>query len=307
MAASKKNKQLTPEQVLSFLSSGGSFTDLSSKVSDKDLLRVLVGNPELLTGFRQQSQSLADQSGLDTYDTDRTYYDPQQLAIEVVNPTEEKWRQISTAYPNQWKFVNDFFDKVRASGNNPATADALIEEQKLRAKDYGLDETTASTLVESLKGDRDSFLKDELDKLRREEAENYKAWTKQRQDLGIKAGESASQTIFGKSTGFGDLYSLPDPKETFAALAKRRAGEEIKTPTPKPLRGTLGKGSKGYKNTEKQQEQLAKINKKVIADRSQFERGYMQELEKRGKIKSTPYQEALKKVIPSVLLKKALG
>ena len=308
MAPSKKNaKQPTAEEVLAYLSSGGGFTDLGEKVSTKNLLSALVTNPSLLSGFREAAQGEAADAGLDSYESDRFYYDREQVAREIVNPTEQKWRQISTAYPNQWRFVQDYFDRVRASGNNPATADALIEEHRARAKDYGLDDNTASSLIESLKADRDSFLKDEVDKSRREEAENYKSWLKQREDLGLKEGQSAAQKLFADKTGFGELYDLPDPKETFAALAKKRAEESIKMPTAKPLRGTLGKGSKGYKNTEAQTKALAEMNKKVLADRSQAERGYLQELEKRGKAKSTPYQEALKKVIPAVLLKRTLG
>jgi hypothetical protein len=297
--------KLTPEQVMALLSSGSEFTDLNKKFSDKDLLRLLVTNPEIIQGFKGQAQVYGEAAGLDSYDDNRTYYDPQQVEFDIVNPTEQKWRQISTAYPQQWRFVQDYFNRVRAAGNNPATAAGLLEEQRARAKDYGLDDATAGTLIESLKSDQDKFFQDEVEKNRRLDAENYKSWLKQREDAGLKAGESYSQKVFEAKTGFGELYDLPDPKQTFAQLAKKRAEETFEKPIY--TGGTLSKGSKGFKNAEAQAKKLAEMNKKVVADRSQFERAYMMELEKKGKAKSTPYAEALKKVIPSALLKKALG
>jgi hypothetical protein len=299
--------KLTAEQIMALLSSGSSFTDLNKKFSDKDLLRALVTNPNLIQGFREQAKVYEDAAGLDTFDPEREYYNSQQFDLENINPIEERWREISAAYPNQWRFVQDYFGRLRAAGNNPATADALIEEQRSRAKDFGLDDATAGALVESLKVDRDRFQQAEVEKDRKRQAENYKGWLKQREDAGLKAGESYQQKVFAEKTGFGELYDLPDPKQTFAALAKKRAEESIAMPVAKELRGTLGKGSKGFKNAEAQAKKLAEMNKKVVADRSQFERAYMMELEKKGKAKSTPYAEALKKVIPSALLKRALG
>jgi hypothetical protein len=304
---SSKSGSLTQQQVMALLSSGMSFTDLSKKFGSKELINVLISNPDLISGFRNQAEADAAASGLDRFDPNSKYYDANQVEKDITNATEQKWYQMSTAYPKQWKFVSDFFDKLRASGNNPATADALVNEHFAMAKDYGLDDATKNALLEPLKSDRDMFMKDEIEKNRRLASENYKAYMDQRKSLDLQAGESVAQKIFKERTGFGELYDLPDPKETFAALAKKRAAEFAPEKKARELRGTLGKGSKGIKNVAAQTKQLAEMNKKVVAERSRFERAYMLQLEKQGKGKSTPYQEALKKVVPSILLKKALG
>lgn len=305
-------KKLSEQQILQYILQGGSPSDLEDVGVDMgQIIVTLVKNPEVLSGFRAQAETVG--SALESFNPDETYYDPTEILLDpsYSNPIQDKWESVSQTDFDAGVVAAGYLQSILETGNNPAEYDKIYKDSFDNAVNAGMTAEKATILLDELEAERDTFYRTQKEVQRKVAAKNYDAFQKKRGELKLGAGETAQENIFKKLTGLPELIDLPDPKSTFAELAKKKAAEVVPAPEEavklakaNAPRGTLGRGSKGGAATVAK---AALAGKKAETDRAQFERAYLMEVEKAGKTKSTPYQEAVKKLLPQILAKKKLG
>lgn len=305
-------KKLSEQQILQYILQGGSPSDLEDAGVDmSQIIVTLVKNPEVLSGFRQQAETVG--SALESYNPSETYYDAAEVELDPSyrNPIKDKWLDVARTNLEAAGVAKAYFDAVESVGNDPSKQEKISVDALSLANSLGIPPDEAAVLVDNLDADRDTYYRTENEVKRKVASKNYDAFQKKRSELKLGAGETAQENIFKKLTGLPELVDLPDPKATFAELAKRKAAEVVPAPEEavklakaNAPRGTLGRGSKGGAATVAK---AALAGKKAESDRAQYERAFLMEVEKAGKAKSTPYQEAVKKLLPQILAKKKLG
>jgi len=306
MSGGKKKKELTEQQIIQYILSGGSPKDLED--AGVDMTKILVSiaaNPNVLSSAREQANTYG--SALESYNPDETYYDPQEVKLDPSyrNDIKDKWLQASKTNPEAAGLAAAYFQSVEDTGNDPSQHLKIRTDlERIAVDGMGMPLDQFNVLADALESERDIYYRTENDVKRKIAAKNYAEFQSSRNKLDLESGETAQQGIFRKLTGLPELYDLPDTKTTFAELARKGAVEAVPEAKVVPARGTLGRGSKGGAAT------LAKraiAEKQVTADRSRYESAYMRAVEKAGKSKSTPYNEAVKKLIPQILAKRKLG
>lgn len=312
MASKKKTSKFSEQQILQYILQGGSPADLEDAGIDMNQIVVaMLKNPEILSGFRAQAETVG--SALESFNPDETYYDPTEIGLDpsYVNPIKDKWLDVSRTNVEAAGVAKAYFDAVQSVGNDPSKQTQIRMDAESLANSLGISPEDSVTLLDNLEADRDIFYRTEKEVERKVAAKNYDAFQKKRSELKLGAGETAQENIFKKLTGLPEMVDIPDPKTTFAELAKKKAAEVVPAPEEavklakaNAPRGTLGRGSKGGAATVAK---AALAGKKAESDRSRYEQAFLMEVEKAGKTKSTPYQEAVKKLLPQILAKKKLG
>jgi len=284
-------RDLSDSAILSLLLGGTSASDLTkrTKVTQRDIARALLTNPDVFA----QLQGSATSAGrkYEKYDPSRYYYDAKLVEQSNVNPITERWRSLAGSDPASALLAQEYFKTVLGEGNNPSLQQAIRDKaQEFAVGGLGMDSAVASGLLDALEEDRDKFFTEELNRRRNLEEANYKAFQRGREDLKLAEGESATEAIFGKATGLGGLAKAPSPKLSFKEQAAQLATERY-VPQAKGRSADVA-------------ERIALPQAGNVAA---FEKAFLGELKKRGKEKSSPFKEAVKKLLPSMLTKKELG
>ena len=288
MAGGKRD--ISDKSIIALLLGGTSAAQLQkkTKTTQRDIARALLSNPEAFAAL--QGSSIREGRKFETYDPSRFYYDP-QVEQSIVNPITDKWRATASSDPNTAFLAQEYFKAVVGQGNDPAKVDALrTKAEEIGVNVLGMDKGVASNIVSLLEEDRDKFFTEELNRRRRLEEENYKAFSRGRADLKLEEGQGAQEAIFGKATGLGELQGVPSPKYTFQRQAQELAAKQF-IPQAKGRTADVAE----------------RIALPQAGNLAAYEKAFMGELKKRGKEKSSPFKEAVKKLLPSVLAKKELG
>lgn len=288
-------KNLTPQQILQYLLSGGDIETLAKEgdVSQRQLLQVLVTNPEVFTAFREQARGTA--AGLDRFDP-TSWYSADEA--EPVNYITEQYAAMEEPARN---LAFDYFNDVAKAGANPIR---LAEIQKYYedptiAESYGIPNEAKFLLMEKIKEDAPKWFSEELQTQRTKNEKNYKAFQAQREGLDVRQGESALSAALRKTTGFGELADVPDPRLTFADVAKKRAEQLYVSERQKKIekmpvtRVDEFMGSKEYKK-------LAQGSAAKQKSREIYEKAFLEMAMKKGGKKATPYSESIKKMLPAI-------
>jgi hypothetical protein len=163
------------KDIIQFLLSGGSYEDIKGKYNKGQMIAALLKNPDAIEKLQKQG---AEQGA--KYAT----YNPSELydTNAGLNATELKYYNMDDKYKG---LVTDFFDVVRASGNNETQVSMFktgltLDRNKTAAK-YGMNAGEFDTLLNQLEKDRKSFASNEGSR----QKANMSAFYKQRQKLGI--------------------------------------------------------------------------------------------------------------------------
>lgn len=295
---SSNKPKLTDEQVIQYILIGGDLNNLAKEtaVTQRQLLRVLVTNPEILQAFQGQAQADTFYGGLDTFQENKWYADqaPEENYVQV------QYDQMEPAARN---YATDYFNDYRTAGGNPirlAELDKIYNDPATVEARYGIPQNAYAVLFEKIKEDAPKWYSQDLEVQRRNRDINYKGFQSRRKEADILAGETGAMAAMRQTTGFGELTNLPSPTQTFAEVAGKRAREKY-TPEFKPdLKGksasTVDRAISALTESPKFKEESAE----AARQRALFERGFLKAAgEKAGK-KGTPYTETVKKILPFI-------
>jgi len=295
--ASKK-PQLTDQQVLQYILVGGDLGNLGKQtsVTQKQLLRVLVTNPQVLQAFQAQSQADTFYGGLDTFAPSKWYSE----SSPDVNYIQAQYDQMEESARN---YATDYFNAYKLAGGNPirvAELDKLYGDPTLVQENYGIPQEAYNLLLEKVKEDAPKWYSQELEVQRKNQDTNYKAFQSRRKEADILAGETGAMAAMRQTTGFGELTDLPSATQTFAEVARTKAAEKYKPEFKPDTKGksatTMDRAFTAAAETPKYKQESSKANRQ----RALFERGFLKAAgEKAGK-KGTPYTETVKKILPFI-------
>lgn len=300
---------LTYEQIMRYLMSGGDIDTLVSEgnVSQKQLLEVMVRNPEIFSSVRSESRRQV--AGLDKFRPNSWYSAETSPYQPEVNEVDYEWAQMEE--PAR-ALAGDYFARVAEAGNNPIRV-AEIEKyfsDPTVIEGYGIDPSAKFLILDKLKKDAPRWYSRQLEVERKNEEiqrrnmeTNYKAFQEQRKQLGVRSGESALAAALRTRIGLPELADVPDPSRTFADVASTMAGEKYKSKELEKNKARVTSASLadwyqrgGVKADKKLQQSLAETEKQ----RKGFERGFVRAAEKKLGKGATPYTEAIKKLLPRI-------
>lgn len=295
--ASKK-PQLTDSQILQYILVGGDLGELSKQtsVSQKQLLRVLVTNPEVVSAFQQQAQADTFYGGLDTY-TPNKWYAEQAPEVNYIE------QQYNTMEEPAARFANDYFNDYRLAGGNPirvAELDTIYNDPATVEARYGIPKESYSLLFEKIKEDAPKWYSQDLEVQRKNKDTNYKAFQSRRKEADIRAGETGAMAAMRQTTGFGELTNLPSPTKTFAEVAKAKAREKYAPEFKPDLKGksvsTVDRAITAAVESPKFKQEA----EKSARQRALYEKGFLQAAKEKAGKKGTPYTETVKKILPFI-------
>lgn len=294
----KKKPDLTDQQILQYILVGGDLGELSKQtnVSQKQLLRVLVTNPEIVSAFQQQAQADTFYGGLDTFAPEKWYSE----SSPEVNYVQAQYDQMEEPARN---YATDYFNAYKLAGGNPirvAELEKLYNDPAIVQQNYGIPQEAYSLLFEKVKEDAPKWYSQELEVQRKNADANYKAFQSRRKEADILAGETGAMAAMRQTTGFGELTDLPSPTQTFAQVARTKAGEKYKTEFKPDIKGksasTVDRAFTAAAETPKYKQESAENARK----RALYERGFLKAAAEKAGKKGTPYTETVKKVLPFI-------
>ena len=296
--ASKK-PDLTDQQILQYILVGGDLGELSKQtnVSQKQLLRVLVTNPEVVSAFQQQAQADTFYGGLDTFAPEKWYSE----SSPEVNYVQAQYDQMEEPARN---YATDYFNAYKLAGGNPirvAELEKLYNDPAIVQQNYGIPQEAYSLLFEKVKEDAPKWYSQELEVQRKNADVNYKAFQSRRKEADILAGETGAMAAMRQTTGFGELTDLPSPTQTFAQVARTKAREKYASALPKDVAKlrTSAFGPEALVQAAKKPEVQAK-SKEVARKQELYQRGFLKAAAEKAGKKGTPYTETVKKVLPFI-------
>lgn len=295
---SSKKPQLTDQQVLQYILVGGDLETLGKKtnVSQKQLLRVMVTNPELLQGFQQQAEEDTFYGGLDTFLPEKWYAEEAPAA----NYIQEQYDSMEEPAA---KFANDYFADYRLAGGNPIRVqelESIYNDPDTVEARYGIPKESYGLLFEKIKEDAPKWYSQDLETQRKNADINYKAFQSRRKEADVRAGETAAAAALRRTTGFGELSGVPSPTQTFADVASRRARAKYTTEFKPELAGKSASAVDRAITAAVEAPKSKEESSKVARQRALYEKGFLQAAKEKAGKKGTPYTETVKKILPFI-------
>lgn len=303
------SEKVTEQQILQYILAGGDVEDLikSKNVGWKNLLKVIVKNPDLISATQAEAERVSGGLNLQQYDPTQTYTPEGEPQFDM-NPVTAKYVSMG---PKVAAFADEYFGVLKATGNNPTLATDHDVRMKEEAKTkFGMSEQEATGLVQAMSGDRDAWMKEEIQLDLGKEKSNYQAFQQRRKDLDLAEGQTVGEKVAGKYLGFEELSQLPSPKATFEEFAKSAASRLVRggeTKRQKKLESLPVSKVDRFIDTKADkalQAKSAEAQKLTSGERSLVEASYKAMAQKLAGKGGTPYTQAIKKLLPVIAAKK---
>lgn len=290
--------KLTDQQVLQYILVGGDLENLGKQadVTQQQLLRVLVSNPEILGAFQQQAQADTFYGAFDTF-TPEVWYPEEKPEVNYV---QAQYDQMEPAARN---YASDYFRDYKIAGGNPirlAELEKIYNDPATVETRYGIPQNAYSVLFEKIKEDAPKWYSQDLEVTRKNEESNYKGFQARRKEANILAGETGAMAAMRQTTGFGELADLPSPTQTFAEVASSRARKKYAPEFKPDLKGksasTIDRAITAAIESPKYKQEAEQASRK----RALYEKGFMMAAKEKAGKKGTPYTESVKKILPFI-------
>lgn len=199
---------LSSDQIIALLQATGG--DLSffkdKKIPQGALIKAITQSPEALSLI--QNKYKKETEIYNVYDP-KNVYDP----AAQFNDVELKYRNMG---PKYGQFAAEFWDKVRAGGNNTRAVNTVLDTlDKKKASvlaQTGLSEAEYDDLRASFEKDAEAFQKAEVQRTKSQ----FAAYTKKRKELGLQAtGGNATNAAVYQATGLMGLGTMPTSLDQF--------------------------------------------------------------------------------------------
>lgn len=287
-------RSLTYQQIMQYILSGGDLATLQEETNIKpeQLLEVMVRNPQIMQAYQAQAQQEA--AGLEQFNPN-VNYSPD--FVEEVNPYTEQYARMEEGAR---QFAFDYFRDYATAGGNPiriAELDKKYQDPTIFETQYGIPNEAKFLLIERVKEDAPKWYASELETGRKNTEYRYKDFQAQRKALELQAGESPTMAAMRRMTGFGEFANLPSPELTFEEVAKTEAERRfVNKPRQEKIASTPTSRVDAFIGTKQDKEMSAQTDKQ----RKLYEQVFLEKVKKRAGKNATPYNEAIKKILPVI-------
>jgi hypothetical protein len=231
--------ELNNEQLVQYLLNGIPIELIRNnfKVSDDQLIRAIVSNPNVFAQLQQQA--IGRIQNVSQYNPNEQYGTGILPFAAVINPTEQKYESLG-------QVSKDYFDAISQIGNNPEELQKLRElyqDSDYLKSTYGQEVDTSGMIA-----DTQNFLDDEVKRSQAGAEAQYNAWAKEAEQSGLVGTGNPLAEYFKQRFGVAELGQLPRPDMTWAEYGRPERVEtqfaETSNRLGQQLGALAGKGAK---------------------------------------------------------------